>query len=176
MATPTGSTHWIVTGWPLWKVLLPVVGVPALIVGGILYGTSLVGPPPIPDLVMIIAYSAMPVFLAVVLPIQKYFEGPRRVGLSDAGITVVFPHHTETVPWERLDPPSYVRPANVRAPNPFPYHLNFRDLAGRAASVQFATFAVVREVMDHPSAPAWRHDADLRRQLGLPVEAPTGAR
>lgn len=169
-----GWTHWIVTGWPLWKVLLPAVGVPAVIAGSILSLTFLWGAPPLDDLALILVYSGMPLFLAVVLPVQKYFEGPRRVGLSADGVTIVFPRHTESVPWDRVDPPSYSRPTNPRAPNPFPYHLHLRDLAGQKTSVQFATFAVVRELMDFPSAPAWRRDPALRRHLGLP-EAPPGS-
>lgn len=165
-----GGTHWIVTGWPPWQVLLPAIGVPALIVGSIFYGVAAWGAPPLVDLARICAYSILPIFLAVVLPVQKYFEGPRRVGLSTDGITIVFARHTESVPWDRVDPPSFSRPANVRAPNPFPYHLNLRDLVGRKTSVQFASFAVARELMDFPSAPAWRHDAALRSELGLAAE------
>lgn len=167
-----GWTHWIVTGWPLWQVLLPAVGVPVVIVGSLLYATHLWGAPPLPNLVMILAYSILPLFLAVVLPVQKYFQGPRRVGFSDTGITIVAARHTEVVPWARVDPPSFSRPANARAPNPFPYHLHFRDLAGQPTSVQFATFAVVRELMEFPAAPAWRHDPALRSQLGVPPEPP----
>lgn len=163
-----GWTHWIVTGWPLWQVLLPAVGVPALIIGSILYLSLLWGAPPLVDLIRLIVFSLMPIFLAVVLPVQKYFEGPRRIGLSSEGITAVFARHTESVPWDRVDPPSYSRPSNVRAPNPFPYHLNYRDLAGRKVSIQFANFAAVREVMNFPGAPAWRLDPALRSELELP--------
>ena len=131
------------------------------------------GPPPSSDLVLILAYSALPVLLAVYLPVAKYLGSPREVGLSTDGVSMVYPHRTDTIPWARVDPHTVAGVGNIgnmaapiSNPNFYPWIFNYRDLAGRRRNIKLLPLSVFRALLDYPAAPEWRLDPGLRRRFG----------
>jgi len=166
--SPAGqTTSWEITGWPLWMVLLPAIGVPVFIAAIILVVWHYAGPPPINDLAAIFAYSLVPVFVAIYFPVKKYLGGPRRVGFDSQGVTLVFPHRQERVPWDRMDAPSYSAPYNPRAPQLYPWVLNYRDATGRKRFVNMIPVALAQRIVLDPNAPDWAREATLRKMLGI---------